>query len=334
MSEHTADGVGSNDEREGMSRRGFIAGAAGLTGVALSGVWRGSPARAAEGGSSVGRATTPSGKEFLLIDGVVIGAVTQFTGGTPVGVLANDEIKDPYIHKHIAGVKYEEISVKFGLNMSTPVYDWISEFMAGKKTSHNGSVVATDGSNNIKSRVDFTNALITEVGFPALDAASKEPAGMTLKFQPATTRYRVATGNVTPPSGTGKAWLPGNFRLSIEPLDCSRVAKIGAFTVKQSSISIEKIEVTPLQFTLSDTSSKTWRVHMDSFVVRNSGKELDGKLEVLNIALDKTLATIEFGHMGIYRLEPDRPSPGGDGIKRLEAEFYCEEIAFTYQKVI
>jgi hypothetical protein len=339
VSEHTADGAGSNgandvdEEHGGISRRGFIAGAAGLTGVALSGVWRGAPARAAVGGSSVGRATTTSGREYLLIDGVVVGAVTRVEGGTPVGILADDEVKDPYVHKHIGGFKYEEISFKAGLNLSPPVYDWISEFMAGKKTSHDGSIVSTDSDNNIKSRVDFTNALITEVGFPALDASSKEPVGLTVKWQPESARYRVATGKVTPPSGTsGKAWLPGNFRLSIDPLDCTRVSRIDAYPVKWNPLG--KIEVGPLRFTLADSSSRTWRTHMDSFVVRNSGKELTGKLEVLNLALDKTLATVDFGHMGIYRLEPDRPSPTGDGLKRLQAEFYCEEIAFTYQKVI
>ena len=45
-----------------------------------------------------------------------------------------------------------------------------------------------------------------------------------------------------------------------------------------------------------------------------------------------TLAKIQFGHMGIYMLEPDGALPGSDPIRRVKAEMYCEEISFTRPK--
>jgi hypothetical protein len=234
------------------------------------------------------------------------------------------------VHKHIAGVKYEEISIPLGLNMTAPVYDWVAEFTKGSEPSRNGAMVTTDADLNMKTRLDFTNARITEVAFPLLDAASKTAVHMTLKWQPEATRLRTVTGKLTPPAtGTGKAWLPGNFRLTIPPLDCTRVGKIDAWPSKVNPAG--KIEVGPLGFTLPEAFAKTWRTYFDGFVLRNSGKELTGKLEVLNTALDTTLATIDFGHMGIFMLDPERPS--GDGIRRLKAEMYCEEFAFSWAKV-
>jgi hypothetical protein len=54
---------------------------------------------------------------------------------------------------------------------------------------------------------------------------------------------------------------------------------------------------------------------------------------VLNQTLVDTLATIEFGHMGIYMLDPVGAQPSADEIRRVKAEMYCEEIAFTRSKI-
>lgn len=42
---------------------------------------------------------------------------------------------------------------------------------------------------------DFVNALITQIGFPALDAAGKDAAKLTIKFSPEYTRAQAKTGN-------------------------------------------------------------------------------------------------------------------------------------------
>jgi len=318
VSDHTAEDHESS-ERDGISRRGFIAGAAGLTGVALSGVWRGAPARAA----AAPNATAATGFDFLLLEGTSVGTVAAFEGGNPVGVLADDEVKDPYVHKHIAGVKYENVTLKMGLNMQPAAYEWVSSFLRGEMPRHDGAIVTTDGDLNMKRRMDFVNALITEIGLPALDAASKGTATMTLKFQPESTRTKVVTGKFSGSPSPNKLWSPANFRLTIEGLDCTRVNKIDAFTLKQNAI--EKIEIAPgLGIMLSEASSKTWKTYFDSFVLRNSGKELAGKLEYLNSDLSTTLGAVEFGHLGIFMLDP---VPGGT-IRRVRAEMYGEEVAW------
>ncbi len=88
-------------------------------------------------------------------------------------------------------------------------------------------------------RVDFTSGLITEVKFPALDGASKEPAYITVKMsaelQPATgggTPIRLSRSSAPPDSGKQKSWLPSNFRLKIDGLNASRVKHFPTVTLK------------------------------------------------------------------------------------------------------
>lgn len=87
-------------------------------------------------------------------------------------------------------------------------------------------------------KVGFQNALITEVAFPALDGASKEPAYLTLKIS----AQPIPTGPGTPAtlrrggppptsssstSGKQKQWLPSNFRLRIDRMNTSQVKHFG-----------------------------------------------------------------------------------------------------------
>ena len=329
MSDHDPDGSGSTGtpDRGGMSRRGFIAGAAGLTGVALSGVWRGAPAAAATADASA-RGRQVGGHVFLQLERTVVGELKAFQGGNLVGVTEDDPPgRDPYVHKHIGGFKWEDISLKAGLGLKPAFYDWVSAFMLGDRRAHAGSIISTDGNFAIKQRLDFPSAVVTEVDWPALDASSKDPAYLTVKITPQSTSRRLATGQIkSGPPNQQKVWLPANFRLAIGELDCTHVSKIDAIAIKWSEA--DKIEVSPLGFTLSAAFGKTWLAFMDDFVLGGSD-ELAGKLEVLDPSLSTTLAFLELGHVGIYMLDTLGVQPSGT-IPRLKAEMYNEEIAFTY----
>src|SRR3954469_3231785 len=116
MTEHQPDDD-AEAEREGLSRRGFLAGAAGLTGVAVSGVWRGSAARAADA-SSAASVVAPSGFVFLDLNVRIVGSVKSVDGGTPVAeVVEEPPGPDGLVHKHIGNVKYDDFTVQLGLGM-------------------------------------------------------------------------------------------------------------------------------------------------------------------------------------------------------------------------
>src|SRR4029077_17363640 len=136
-----------------------------------------------------------------------------------------------------AGVKYEDIAVTAGFNMSEAVYDWIPASWERKFAPKGGSIIAADFNMEAKQKREFFHALITETGIPACDGSSKEPAYMTIKFAPEFTRTVKASGKVVANDTKGqKQWLPSNFKLEIDGLDCTRVNKIDAFTIKQSVV--------------------------------------------------------------------------------------------------
>jgi hypothetical protein len=338
--ERDAELVVEETERDGLSRRGFLVGAAGLTGVALSGVWKGAPALAAEGDSSATSAGPSGGYRFLELDGQVLGTLKSCDGGEAFGEVVPDPPSgEAFTKKHIANVKYEDFTTQLGFGMSKPMYQWIKASFDGKALRKNGAIIAADFDYNAKSRREFQDALITEIGFPACDGAAKDPAFMTLKFAPELTRSKVVAGKVTGQASNQKLFFPSNFRVSIGDLPTSKVNKIDAFTVKQTftatpgrSIEPAKIEFPNLVITMPE--SHAWSDWFEDFVIKgNNGqdKELTGKIEFLSTDLTKTLLSLSLSGVGIFHLAPVLPEPNAQPIRRVQAELYCEQMVFEFR---
>jgi hypothetical protein len=339
--ERDAELVVEETERDGLSRRGFLVGAAGLTGVALSGVWKGAPALAAGGDSSDASAAGPSGGyRFLELDGQVVGSLKSCDGGEAFGEVVEDPPSGgAFTTKHIANVKYNDFTTQVGFGMGKAMYNWIKASFDNKALRKNGAIIAADFNYNEKSRREFQNALITEIGFPALDGAAKDPAYMTLKFAPELTTNKVASGKVTAHASNQRLFIPSNFRLSLGDLPTTRVSKIDAFTVKQTftestgrSIEPAKLEFPNLVITMAE--SHAWSEWFDDFVIKgNNGqdKELSGKIEFLSPDLTSTLIGLLISGVGIFSLAPVLPEPNAQPIRRVQVELYCEKMDFEFK---
>jgi tail tube protein gp19 len=335
---------GDGDGREGasgagISRRGFIAGAAGLTGVALSGAVRVTAARAA-GNPFLDRVTTNPGYAFLELEGTIVGSVRSFVGGDPYGDVV-DEAPDPVtglIRKHLGGVKYDELTLECGLGMAPAFYDWISAFVQGTETGMDGNVIITDASKHKKSRLQFTNAFISEVAFPALNVASPAVVAMTVKLFPTSTSLHTASGTVSVTPSNQQLWRSANFVIAFTAADGSRVSSIDAFSVRQTlfdsagkRFTLPRPVVSDLGITLAQSQATTWTAWFDDFVVNGSGNEGGGTLRVKNATLSTVLAEIGFQNLGIFRLDPVAPFPSStETVRRVKAEMYCEQLTFTF----
>ena len=340
-------------ESRGASRREFLAGA-GLTGVAMAaGAWPAlAPAVASAAAGSAGLPVAAdkrgysAGKFAVELDGISAGFVASTEGGGAYSDVVNEKVgADHIVRKHIAGVKYEDISVTVGAGMSKGFYDWIKSTFAMSPERKNGAIVVADFSYKELTRVTFINALITEIGMPALDAGSKDPAKMTIKFAPEATR-RSDKGGGSVPSGAGakqKMWTPANFRLTIPGLDCTKVNKIEALTIKQAIIgnavgelrSQQKepaaIDFPNLVVTLPDGFAKDWYDWHEDFVIKgNNTKEKSGFLEYLTPDLKTVIFKLDFDGIGIFKLSPEKVEAGAESIRRVKAEMYVETIKFGY----
>jgi hypothetical protein len=339
-----------------VSRRRFLGTAAGATGVAVgAAVWGTGTAAAAmlpQGGAQPLMAEKRgfvSGKFALELSGTNAGWVQDTEGGNATADVVNEKLgTDHLIRKHIAGVKYEEFALTLGFNMQKSVYDWISASWSNQNVfaRKNGAVVAADFNLEAKQKREFFDALITETTIPACDASAKEPAYMTLKFAPDFTRTVKASGKVPSNDTKGqKLWLPSNFRLEIDGLDCTRVTKVDAFTVKQSIVEDavgegrdyqrepSHAEFPNLRITFGAASGESWQSWFKEFVIDgNSGanKEKSGTLTFLSPNRAEALAKVDFFGMGIFKLEDGTFDPVNEPSATMRAELYVERMAFIW----
>jgi hypothetical protein len=180
------------------------------------------------------------------------------------------------------------------------------------------------------------------VTLPALDGASKDQVYLTVKIAPEYTRLKKGSGKtVKPETGRQKEWLQANFKLDIDGLDCTRVSKIDALTVKQTLVhddvgearrdvgGASKLEFPDLVVSLAQTGSETWTDWFDDFVVKgncDATKERSGKLTYLSADRKTPLGEVDFFNLGIFRLESESQVEGAESVARLRAGLYCERM--------
>jgi phage tail-like protein len=307
--------------------------------------------------TSNNRATGP-GKFGIEIEGVNAGWTSgEVDGGHAVGDVITEKLGADHLQKkHLGNVKYEDISFKCGTGMSKALYQWIqtgfnqTHIKAGRK---DGAVIVANYDYEEIERLNFFHAMISEFGMPALDAASKDAAKMSLKFSPEYTRKQTGGGGkikANIDTKKQKMWTCANFRLRIDAInenDIKRVNKIEALTVKQKITEhamgefrdYEKepigVEVPNLVLTVADSHAKDFYDWHEKFVIKGEcGEEAErgGSLEYLTPDLKTTLFTLKFFHLGIFKISPEKVESGQESIRRAKVEMYCEDIQFDFNQ--
>ena len=287
-----------------------------------------------------------SGHFGLELDNAQAGFLKTVDGGGATADVITEQPSstERFSHKHLGNVKYEEFSMQIGFSMTKAVYDWIAASWTSSYTRKSGAVVAADFKSDIKSKRQFSDALITEVGIPACDGSSKEAGYLRLNFAPETTSDVKASGTFAV-GKQQKLWLTSNFKLEIDGLDCTRVNKVDAFTVKQALVTNvigedrdygrepSNVEFPNLAITFGEISAQSWVDWHNSFVIQgNSGaeQEKNGRLLFLSSNLQEQILEIKFFGLGIFKLDAEAGEPNADAPARMTAELYCERMEFKY----
>jgi hypothetical protein len=250
-------------------------------------------------------------------------------GGVTAEVVREAAGPDSVARKHLGPVRFEPLTIEVGFG-SKLLGEWIAASLA-KPQRRSGSIVIADASLEAKSRHDFTSALISEIGIPACDGASKEPAYLTLKLAPEHASFAPASGKVSPGpvSKHDTTWLRSNFRLEIDGLDCKEVNKVDAITVKQTDVG--RIEFPNLRLTIAEGAAQSFFDWHEDFVIKGNcdeSKEKKGALVFLSPAGDE-LARVTLLNLGIFRLAPEKGMAGADQIRRVVVELYCERMQYV-----
>src|SRR5678815_3527645 len=137
------------------------------------------------------RGYTP-GRFALEIDGVAAGWIYSAEGGNRVAEVISEKLsQEHHIRKHIAGLKYEDITITCGVAMSKHFWHKLKASFDDGLKRLDGAIHMCDYDGHIKRTLEFHHALVTEIGFPGLDAASKDAAKFTFKLAVEWTRTHV-----------------------------------------------------------------------------------------------------------------------------------------------
>ena len=270
----------------------------------------------------------------LELEGKFVGWLKSAEGGTPTA----EVVQERGGKKHLGTVRYEPITIEVGIDLLPLVSEWLKAAPQGKRRS--GAIVFADYNYKMVERLEFVNALLTGLTLPDLDAASKDMGILRLTFLPELTRRQEATGAVTIPSpGKAKLWVTSNFRLSAPGLDTARISKTTGIgiTMKpfESAVGQRRdylkepgpLEVTDFTLTLPIGNADTFYAWLQDFVVKGNsgeGQEKELKLELLDSALQSTLATVVLRRVGIYRIVPGKPAT--TTLPTVTFQFYAEEL--------
>lgn len=284
-----------------------------------------------------------AGTYFLTLDGAPSGYLRSAEGGNPVGeVVAVPAGPGEFVRKQLGGVRYEDVQLRAGFSMSKDLYQWINASWQLKPTRHSGSVVEVGADGKPREQRTFSDALVSETTFPALDGASKDPAFLTVRLMPEEVRFEKPDSATAPARPQAqKQFTAANFRFELGDLPCSRVSKIDAFTVKQTIAMTtgprrivrtdpSGIEFPNLRVTFSAADLPKWSAWFDEFVVNGSNDdqhELSGAIVLLAPDRKQELARVELQQVGIFALRRESAEAGRAQVARAVADLYCERMS-------
>jgi len=286
---------------------------------------------------------------MIELDGTPAGFVESVEGGDVFSDVVVEKVgSDGIAHKHLAGVRYDDLAFAVGPNMTEAFFEWIASTLDRKFTRKDGAISFQDYTGSEKERLTWQGGIIAEIGFPAVDASSKESAHLAVTVRPELTQHKKGSGLKGQLGANAKTakWLASNFRLTIDGVDCTRVRTIDGLTVVQRAapnpIGESRTEVEPstlqipnLVVTVAEAYAADFLAWHDDFVVKgNNGpdREKEGKLEVLSANRQDVLFALSLHGLGIFRISRVKETAGVAAIATVEAQMYCESMSFSYPK--
>jgi hypothetical protein len=333
----------SVSRRDFLGQAGRVAGGLLVLGTGGVGVLRPRAAAAAA------QRSFTAGRFLLTLDHGSPVFVESFEGGTArAEVIAEAPIGNVGLSKKALGPhRFDPIRLRANLGTARPLLDRVQAMLAGINRRVSGTVVVADFDMKPQRLLDFRNALIAEVAFPALDVASKEAAFVEVSLQPEQAGWVDVKGEALAQDAKTpvEKVLLSSFRLTIDGVDCTGVNRIEALTIKQSAPAAgsvreflsepARVELPNLIIQVSEGKATGFQDWFKSFVI--DGKSADDQEKTAQLAfLDptrkETLLAIDFEHLGIFALARPPVSPT-DAIARLTAEMYCEGMKLSNVKV-
>jgi hypothetical protein len=280
---------------------------------------------------------------------IPVGFVTSVDGGhfrsNPVHNPSGDTQFTP---KYSGKPTYEDITIGIGMPNSWRLFNWVKSSIENRPERHTGAIVGYDNfaGQQERSRRVFTDALIQEVRFPALDAASTQPANITLKICPETLVYQPGLTRLNPGLARDevikqKQWSCANFGMRLDGFwgqGSQRNAKIEPFTLRQSIMENHsgdrleptkwagRVEYPHITITFDEGYVNYWyKWYRDSSI---NGRVLrrTGAISWYAPNMRSELMRLEMDGVGLLNLEIERWDAHKDGMARGKATLFVEKM--------
>lgn len=281
-----------------------------------------------------------AGRFGLVIDGrPQAGYVKSIEGGLEKSAsFSTGSGLDPLGLKQLGVREIEPISVEMGLASGRDVFQWISDSWRGEPSRRSGEVIHANANLQEVLTQEFSDALLSEVTFPALDGGSNALNTLKFKFLAEAVALKRSEGTLSPfITGKQKQNAASMFQLSIDGVASGvRVSKIDSFTVKQSlkpfyfgASPLPELEPTRFEFpdlaiTLPVSGSESVRAWWEASMKGvDTKQQRSGVIEFLSV--DKTITDPK--KRVLFSVGLDRIAIKSYAITRSEAEAASQKTA-------
>jgi hypothetical protein len=262
-------------------------------------------------------------------------------GGSPVAFVVSTSLTGAFVNKHPSAPAVEPLVLD--VPPASPMQSWINSSLAGATTRKNGAV--SGGIIPAGQQLAFTNAMITSVTVPALDAASGDAGYLRVTVAPEQTAQTALTGGTVAArarvAGPSQVWVRSAFRFTMGDLETSAISRIESFgaTIALATDQVGaqrvatsepvKLGVSNLVLTIAESATSgvaRWLTWLDDFVLKgNNGddKERTFAVDLLNAA-GQVVTTIKGSGVGIIAARRIA-NPNGAGTS-LQVELYVERL--------
>jgi hypothetical protein len=268
----------------------------------------------------------PSSPNFaVLIDGKAVSVQSPSGGYAKADVRTTFPSASDPPQRQISSFGYTALQFKLGLELGTPILDWVNGALKGNSLTKSGTLIELDNQNRAKSYLDFTDGSIGEFAVPGFDTSSTTGNAFTLVVSIKKSTLRPGDNRPVQTPVQPKPFLASNFRLKIDGLPTTTVRLIAPLSFRRTNPGIVP---TDLIVTFADRDVDPWRAWADDFIVKgNNGqdKEKQGALEVMAPNFAEVLATLTIKQIGILELVPVDDS----SIRSQRASMYFEYGQFS-----
>ncbi|HRO13046.1 hypothetical protein [Amaricoccus sp.] len=266
-------------------------------------------------------------EQFLLeVAGAPVGSLRSFRGLDVEAEIATRDLGPRSTpKKHVAAVRWTPAVATFGGGMGEGMQGWIAEALDRGAATRGGSVAVAGPGGAPAFSVGFSGARLAAVSFPALDAAAKEPAEMSVEFVARQVEWdQGGAAAAGPGAGAGAAWQRSSFRVEIGDLPCQRVIAVDGFTwtcAADGAITVPDVRLVVSRADLApwEEAARRWFIDRDY----RDRHEMNGTISLLAADGKSELARIELGHVGLKRFSHDEVGENGFAVV-----LYVERLGF------